>query len=95
MRMKKGHVTGNGRKAVNGTATSCERRTAELLDRLQNGTHRGKGVRPTSQHLEGWGLGQNAKQKPQGWRVCQSRVLEKKKIYVWFEENFVFTGKFL
>jgi hypothetical protein len=24
-------------------ATSCEWRTAELLDRLQNGTHRGKG----------------------------------------------------
>jgi hypothetical protein len=26
-----------------GTATSCEWWTAELLDRLQNGTHRGKG----------------------------------------------------
>jgi hypothetical protein len=24
-------------------ATSCKWRTAELLDRLQNGTHRGKG----------------------------------------------------
>jgi hypothetical protein len=33
---EEGHITGNRR-----TATSCEWRTAELLDSLQNGTHRG------------------------------------------------------
>jgi hypothetical protein len=35
------HIIGNRRIAV--TATSCKWRTAELLDRLQNGIHRGNG----------------------------------------------------
>jgi hypothetical protein len=35
--IKERHIIGNRK-----TATSCEWRTAKLLDRLQNGTHRGK-----------------------------------------------------
>jgi hypothetical protein len=51
----KRHITGNRRAAIEKVwSRSCEWRTAEFLDGLQSGTHRGKDTRQTSQHVEGW-----------------------------------------
>jgi hypothetical protein len=53
-----------------------------LLDRLQNGTHRGNGG-AADQSIHGrMGFRTACKGKPQGWRLFRSRALE--------EENYVF-----
>jgi hypothetical protein len=42
---------------------SSEWRIAKLLNMLQNGTHRGKEARQTSQYMEGWDKGQHAQKE--------------------------------
>jgi hypothetical protein len=55
MGKNKRHVTGKRRSAT--IATSYEWRTAELLDGLQNGTHRGKEVAADQSVYDRMGLG--------------------------------------
>jgi hypothetical protein len=74
-------------------ATSCKWRIAKLLDRLQNGTHRGKGG----------GADQSIHGRMGLWTACREETLMIKnvliessggrKLCLWIEENCVPTKK--
>jgi hypothetical protein len=76
-------------------ATSCEWRSAELLDRLQNGTHRGKaGTADQSVHGR-MGLGTACKEETSRIKNVLIQSSGGKKLCLLVEENCVFTEKFL
>jgi hypothetical protein len=76
-------------------ARSCKWRAAELLDRLQNGTHRGKGC-VADQSLHGrMGLGASCKKETSRMKNISVESSGGKKICLWVEENYVFKEKFL
>jgi hypothetical protein len=76
-------------------ATSCEWRTAELLNRLQNGTRRGKGD-AANQSIHGRiGLGIACKEETSRMKNISNESSGGKKLCVWIEENCVFTEKSL
>jgi hypothetical protein len=70
-------------------ATSCESRTAELVDRLQNGTLRGKGG-PADQSIHGrMGLGTACKEEALRMKNISIESSGGKKICLWVEENCI------
>jgi hypothetical protein len=72
---------------------SCEWWTAELLDRLQYGTHRGKwGAADQSTHGR-MGLGTECKVKTSRMKNVLIKNSGGKKLCLWVEENCVFQGK--
>jgi hypothetical protein len=78
-----------------GMATSCKWRTAELLDRVQNGTHKGKeGIADQSTHGR-MGLRTAYKEETSRMKNVSIKSSGEKNLHLWFKENCVFTEKFL
>jgi hypothetical protein len=68
-------------------ATPCEWRTAELLNRLQNGTHKGKGG-ATDQSVHGL-MGLGTVYKGETLRMENVSIVSSggRKLCLWVEEN--------
>jgi hypothetical protein len=76
-------------------ARSCKWKTAELPDRLQNGTHKGKGgVADQSTHGR-IGLGAAYKKETSRMKNVSVESSGGKKLCLWIEENCVSKEKFL
>jgi hypothetical protein len=74
-------------------ATPCEYRTVELLDRLQNGTHRRRG-RPANK----WKHGFRDSMKRRNFKDVEyfnQELWRKKRYALGAEENCVFAEKYL
>jgi hypothetical protein len=72
-------------------ATLYEQRTAELLERLQNGTHREKGGTADQSTHGKFGLGTVCKEETSRMRNVSIEIFRGKKLCLWVEENCVFT----
>jgi hypothetical protein len=76
-------------------ARLCKWRAAELLDRLQKGTHRRKGVVADQLMHGSMELGAACKKEISRLKNVSVESSGRKKLCLWVEENCVFKEKFL